>query len=239
MSKDPKLISGFRKSYIALALGIAILTTTITLNQFMLRFFWPTGLFDNFFSPARMSADSQSFSDHWPLYVAYIASIALATITGALSMRLTKSQPWSSSMRKLVLLFLVVSVLAALSGGAIAVIHASSGLGRLDGVFYWCGLTVVWLGFTGMALVAFRCRDRDILFEWLLHNTGLANLAIMIYPLTFLLLPLNLTIDEAFAASVTLSFTGMIALTFWVVVRLRSTRKAPNRDKLASVTNDA
>ncbi len=223
MSKDPKLTSGFKKSYLTALTGLAVVTALVTFNEFVFRFSWSAGLFDGVSPAARLDSGAGIFRDHSALFVAYAVSLSLAALLGPWALFSAKTDPWSPRMRARVLCFLAVSALAALAGGGLGIVSGDGMIGGLDSVFYWCGLAAIWLGFIAMAGLAFIYRDRDILFEWLLHNTGLANLAILIYPLTFVLLPLGLTIDEAYVGSVTLCFTGMIALTFFVVLRLRKT----------------
>ncbi len=223
MSQNLKLTGGFKASYATVLIGVAVITTIITFNEFVFRFSWSAGLFDAVSPAGQHARDAEVFRQNSMLFIVYAVSVSLAALTGPLSLMATKASPWSPRMKALSAGFLALSALAALTGGGLGIVSDGRVVGGLDSVFYWCGLAIIWLGFIAMTCLAYHYRDRDIFFEWLLHNTGLANLAILIYPLTFVLLPLGLTLGEAYIGSVTLCFTGMIALTFFVVLRLRRT----------------
>jgi len=157
-------------------------------------------------------------------YVGYAALASLAALLGPLSLR-ALAKEWATA-NVLMTGFLVASTGAAIAGVALA--GTSTMLGGLDMVFYYVGLAAVWLAANAMILTARQRGDADTMFEWLLHSTGLALLPAVIYPLTFVLFPLGLTLEERFVAAVVLGFTGLVIVTFALAQALRAS-PAPMR----------
>lgn len=216
----PRLASNLPSQVQAVLFILGLFTIAVVTNEYVLRFRSSPGIFDGWATDARAQADGGLFAQNWLIYYTYAVAVSLAAITGPVALWAI-ARGWAGKAI-VVPLFIIFSCVGAVFGLAIAVGSGPQMLGGLDMLFYFVGLCFIWLACILMVVIARHRGDEDMMFEWLLHSTALAQLPAVIYPLTFLLALLGLTLEESYVGAVVLGFTGVMLVTFALVQALRS-----------------
>jgi len=202
--------------------AVGALSAVIIANQFLLRFLFGTDLLGSMRTEAQALHEVQVFAAWAPMFVAFVLASGLATLSAPAAIAAVASQPGRlEAVPNVVRLFIGACLAAAVLGFGVAVVLGPEGLGGTDRIFYYGGLAVVWLTFVGMALLALRYRDTGQVFDWLLHNTAVANIALLILPQMYFWPLFGLNVQEAYSTAVTIAPVGTLLASYGYALFIR------------------
>ena len=179
----------------------------LLLNQYGLRFYWPTDLFAGYASPAQAAVEQAAFSAHAWVFGLYIVAMAGVLLLGPRVLTNTEC------LRERSHAYFAACALAALGGIGLGLAGGEEALGGRAIPSYWVGLGVLWLCGLGLVLLGRRRGAWQLVRDWAVFSYGIALAPLLWFSsVPFWRFCLGLAPDAAYVTGAIAGFAGTFIL---------------------------